>query len=171
MYASTRRRDSPICADPFTLLTIASTTLSAGGALIQGQQAAQNAELQAKAIEQQRQAQANADAYEAQQEKRRQELAMSNARAQVGASGLAFSGSPTEVLTANAGQNQMDIDAIRYGSTLKQNSLSTQAAITRHSGKQARIGGFINAGSNFVSGISNLYDPNRAVRFGQSALA
>jgi hypothetical protein len=160
-----------MCADPFSILTLASTALSVGGAVVQGQQAAQNAEMQAKAIDQQKQAQANADAYEAQQEKRRQELAMSNARAQVGASGVGFSGSPTEVLTANAGQNQMDIDAIRYGSTLKQNSLTTQAAITRYGGKQARTASYINAGSNFVSGLSSLYDPNRAVRFGQSAFA
>lgn len=160
-----------MCADPFTLLTIASTALSVGGAVVQGQQAAQNAELQARAIEQQRQAESQASAYEAKQEQRRQELAMANARAQVGASGVALSGSPTEVLTANAAQNQMDLDAIRYGSTLKQNSLTTQAAITRYSGQQAKAGSFIKAGSNFISGISQLYDPNRAIRFGGSAFA
>lgn len=160
-----------MCADPFTLLTIASTTLSVGGALVQGQQQQQMAEYQARAYEQQRHAEAQASAYEAKQERRKRELLAANARAQVGASGVAFSGSPTEVLTANAGQNQMDLEAIRYGSQLRQNSLTTQAGITRYSGRQARTASFINAGTNFVSGISQLYDPNRAVRFGQSAFA
>jgi len=160
-----------MCFDPFTLATIASTALSAGGAVVQGQQQAQMAEYQAKAIEQQRQAEAQASAYEAQREKRKQDLLAANARAQVGASGVALEGSPTEVLLANARENQMDIEAIKYGSQLKQNALTTQAAITRYGGKQAKAAGIINAGSAVISGISGLYDPNRSVRFGRSAFS
>lgn len=160
-----------MCVDTVTLLTIAGTAVSAGGAIMQGQQQQQMANMQAKAYEQQAQADAQASAYEQRQEQRRQELLAANARAQVGASGVALQGSPTEVLAANARQGQLDIEAIRYGSQLRQNSLGTQAGISRFSGKQARAASFINAGSNLVSGLSNLYDPNKAVKFGGSAFA
>lgn len=152
-------------------LGIAGTAISAFGSIAQGVQQQQMANMQAKAYEQQAQADAQASAYEAQQERRRQNLLAANARAQVGASGVALSGSPTEVLTANARQGALDIEAIRYGSQLRQNSLKTQADISRFSGKQAKTAGFINAGSNLVSGLSNLYDPNRAVKFGRSPFA
>lgn len=90
-------------------------------------------------------------------------------RAQVGASGVAISGSPAEVLTANARQGQLDIKAIQYGSQLRQNSLTTQAAISRFSGKQAVAASIFRAGGNLVSGLSGIYDPSKAVTFGKSA--
>lgn len=158
-----------MCFDPFTMLSVVGTAVSSVGAIVQGQQQAAMAEAQAKALEQQAQADAQATAFEQAQERRRQELLQSNARAQVGASGVGFQGSPGEVLAANAKQGQLDIAAIQYGSQLRQNNLGTQASISRFSGKQAKAAGFINAGSNLVSGLSNLYDPNRAVRFGRSA--
>lgn len=160
-----------MCADPFTLLTIASTGLSAVGGVVSGMQQQQMANAQAQAYEQQARAEAQASAYEAQREKHRQELAAAAARAQVGASGVALQGSPTEVLVANARENQLDLEAIKYGSQLRQNSLTTQAGISRYSGKQAMAGGIINAGSSLISGVSSLYDPNKSVRFGRSAFA
>jgi hypothetical protein len=145
--------------------------LNAAGSLMQGSQQAAMAEAQAKALEQQAKADQQASAYEQQQERRKQELIQANARAQVGASGVGFAGSPTAVLTENAGRGQLDIEAIQYGSRLRQNNLGTQAEISRFQGKQAKQAGFINAASGLVSGISNLYDPNRAVKFGKSAFA
>lgn len=153
------------------ILGILGTVVSAAGSIVSGMQQAQMAEMQAKAYEQQAQADAQASSYEASREKHRQELAAAASRAQVGASGVAFSGSPTEVLVANAGQAELDISAIKYGSQLRQNQLGTQAAISRFSGRQARVAGFINAGSSLIGGVSNLYDPNRATRLGRSAFA
>jgi len=160
-----------MCVDPFTMLTIASVGLSTAGSLAQGQQAQAMANMQAKAYEQQAQAESQASAFEAQRERRKQELLQANARAQIGASGVAAVGSPTEVLAANAREGQLDIAAIRYGSQLRQNALRTQADISRFSGKQAKQASYINAASGFVSGISNLYDPNKAVKLGGSAFA
>jgi len=160
-----------MCVDPFTMLTIASAGISAAGSVMQGNQANAMADAQAKALEQQAQADQQASAFEQQQERRKQELIAANARAQVGASGVAFSGSPTEVLVANAGTGQLDIEAIQYGSRLRQNNLGTQASISRFQGKQAKQAGFINAASSLVTGVSNLHDPNKAVKFGRSAFA
>jgi hypothetical protein len=153
------------------LLAGVGTAVSAAGSVMQGNQQAAMAEAQAKAQEQQALADARASDFEIMQESRKQELVAANARAQVGASGVAFQGSPTSVLTANAGQASLDIAAIRYGSQLRQNNMRDQAAITRFSGQQAKKAGLFNAGSAIVSGLSNMYDPNRAVKFGQSAFA
>lgn len=160
-----------MCLDPLSMIGLVGAGINAAGSLMQGNQQAALAEAQAKAIEQQAQADQQASAFEQAQERRRQDLAQASARAAVGASGVAFAGSPTEVLVANAGQGQLDIEAIQYGSTLRQNNLSTQAGISRFQGKQAKQAGFINAASGLVSGISNLYDPTRAVKFGRSAFA
>lgn len=152
-------------------LTAIGIGLSVGGALMQGVQAQQMANYQAKAYEQQAQADAQASAFEAARERDKQRLMEASARAQVGASGVALQGSPTEVLAANSRQAQLDIKAIQYGSQLRQNNLKTQADISRFQGKQAMGASIFSAGSNFVSGLSQLYDPNRATRFGGSVFA
>lgn len=153
------------------IIGLIGAAVSGAGALIQGKQQAQMAEMQAKAYEQQARADAQASSYGASREQYRQELAASAARAQVGASGVAFSGSPTEVLLASAGQAELDQQAIKYGSQLRQNQLRTQADISRYSGRQAMTAEIINAGSNFVDGVSNLYDPQRATRLGTDPFA
>lgn len=130
--------------------------LSVGGALVEGQQQKQMADMQAKAYEQQAQADAQASAFEASQEKHKQDLLKSQAVAAAGASGVSLAGSPTEVLAANARQNQLDLKAIQFNSQLRQNNLNTQAGISRFSGKQAVTSSIFKAGGNLVSGIQKI---------------
>lgn len=130
--------------------------LSVGGALMEGQQQKQMADMQAKAYEQQAQADAAAAAFEQGQEKHKQDLLLSQARAASGASGVAIAGSPTEVLAANARQNQLDLKAIQFNSQLRQNNLNTQASISRFSGKQAVTSSIFKAGSSLVGGIQKI---------------
>lgn len=139
--------------------------LSVGGALVSGVQSMQMAKAQQQAYEQQARADAQASAYEAGQEKKRQQAAAAAATAQVGASGVALAGSPTEVMSANARENQMDIDAIRYGSAIRQNNFRTQGQIAAMQGKQAMVGSIFKAAGTAISGM---YDPNRAEKFGTS---
>ncbi|TIM19384.1 MAG: hypothetical protein E5Y69_33105 [Mesorhizobium sp.] len=94
-------------------LALIGTALSVGGALVEGQQSRQMADYQAKAYEQQAQAEAQSAAFEQGQERHKQDLLLSQARAQAGASGVGIAGSPTEVLAANARQGQLDIKAIQ----------------------------------------------------------
>ncbi|SJM30434.1 hypothetical protein [Mesorhizobium delmotii] len=150
-------------------LALIGTALSVGGALVEGQQSKQMADYQAKAYEQQARADAQAAAFEQGQERHKQDLLQAQARAQAGASGVGMAGSPTEVLAANARQGQLDIKAIQYGSQLRQNNLTTQAAISRFSGKQAAAASIFKAGGHLVSGLSGIYDPSKAVTFGKSA--
>lgn len=159
-----------MCADPITLTLAASaaatavgSAVEAAGQVAQGKQADAMANLQAKAYERQAEADAKASGFEMMQERRKQELQQSAARAQVGASGVAFTGSPTEVLTANAGQGELDLQAIMYGSALRQGNLTTQAAISRYGGAQARRAGYIAGASTLVSGIA------KSVQMGASA--
>jgi hypothetical protein len=140
------------------------TAISAAGSIAQGRQAEVMANYQAKAYGQQARADAQSAAYEASQERRQQALLEANARAQVGASGVALAGSPTDVLAANARAGELDIQAIRYGSQLRQNSLRTQAAISKYQGAQAKQAGYINAASTAVSGLGSAY--RDSIRFG-----
>lgn len=146
-------------------LTIAGTLVSAGGAIMQGQQANAAAQAQARAQEQQAEADRRSSAFEQEREFKKQQLQLSNARAQVGASGVGFAGSPTAVIAANAAQGQLDLSAIQYGSQLRQNALTTQADLTRMEGRAARTASFINAGSAIIGGAS------RAVKLNQNPFA
>ena len=163
-------------------LALLGTALSVGGALAEGQQSKQMADTQARAYEQQARADAQSAAFEQGQERHKQDLLLAQARAQVGASGVGMAGSPAEVLAANARQGQLDLGAIQYSSQLRQNSLNTQAAISRFSGRQAVTASIFKAGGALVDGLSKIYDPTkgpstatgggptRSVIFGGSAL-
>jgi hypothetical protein len=142
------------------------TAISAAGSIAQGRQAEVMANYQAKAYGQQARADAVSSAYEASQERRQQALLEANARAQAGASGVALQGSPTDVLAANARAGELDIQAIRYGSQLRQNSLRTQASISQYQGQQAKQAGYINAASTAVSGLGSAY--RDSIRFGSN---
>jgi hypothetical protein len=151
------------------LLGTIGTGLSAGGALFEGQQQKQLADYQARAYQQQAQADAQSAAFEQSQERHKQDLLQAQALAQAGASGVGISGSPTEVLAANARQGQLDLKAIQYGSQLRQANLTTQAAISRFSGKQAVTASIFKAGSNLVDSLSKIYDPTKGLTSGATA--
>jgi hypothetical protein len=163
-----------MCLDPVTMFavtTAASATLGAAGSIMQGEGAAEAGKLQQQAYDQQITNERSASAFEQMRERRKQDLAASSARAQIGASGVAFTGSPAEVMAAQAGEDQLDLEAIKYGSAVRQSQLRTQGKISLFSGKQAQTAGYVNAATGFVSGISQLYDPKRAVKVGQSPFA
>jgi len=152
-----------MCFDPvsMTAATIAmgiGTAVSAAGSIMEGDAARAAGDLQEQAYKQQAQADKQAAAFEMQRERYQQDLAAGRARAQVGASGVAFQGSPTGVLTAQAREGQLDLEAIRYGSRLRQNQLRTQGQIAAFGGQQAQTAGYISAGT-------------KAVRFGTSIFA
>jgi hypothetical protein len=149
-----------MCIDPITMIAMAGSAISAGGALMQGKQAAAMADYQAQVYKRQAEQEQQASAYEQQRERHRQELAQSAARAQVGASGVALQGSPAEVLAANARQGELDVQGMRYGSQLRSNALSTQGDISQFSGKQARQASYLAGASTLLSGVGS------AVRMG-----
>lgn len=146
-------------------LSLAGTAISAAGQMMQGETANTMGRLQQQSYEQQAVATERSSNFEIMRERRKQELATAAARAQVGASGVALAGSPTEAITANIGESELDIAAIQYGSTLKQNQLRTQGAISAFGGQQARTAGYIAGAGTLFSGIG------RAVQMGRSPFA
>lgn len=151
-------------------LQIAGAAISAAGQVSQGNTAQMMGQLQQAAYEQQAKATENASAFEQMQLRRKQGLAAGEARAQIGASGVAFDGSPTEVLAAQAGQDELDIAAIQYGSKLKATQLRTQGRIALYGGERAQQAGYIAGASTLISGVGRAFSPN-AVRMGGSPFA
>lgn len=167
-------------------LTVASTAMSTFGAIYQGQQEKALADAQAAAIRQQAEADRQASGFEIAREERQYQRERGANIAAIAGSGVGLAGSPSEALVDAAGEHQLDLEAIAYGSRLRRNQLETQADITRWSGKQSRFAGFLNAGSELIAGASSLMgqgdqlqnqtpnsgiNPQRAVRFGRSMFA
>lgn len=160
----------PLAALPI-IAAVAGTGMTVAGKIYEGQTANALAEAQATALEQQQEAERRAAGFEIAQRERGFQRAQGAAIAQVGASGVGLAGSPSEVLVDNAGEHQLDLEAIRYGSRLKQNQLGTQADIERYKGKSSRFASFIGAGAEAFGGLSSLYNPAKSIRFGGSVFA
>lgn len=152
-----------MCFNPLSLMMVAGTGLNAIGSIMQGQTAYDAAKAQNAAYAEQAGAEREATALEVSQKRYQAGLARGAAIASVGASGAGLEGSPTAVIAADAGERELDIEAIRYGSQVRQTQLRNQGALTLWQGKQARTASFINAGSQIFSGAVGLYD--RGVRF------
>ena len=114
---------------------------------------------------------ANAQAAEihATQEANRHRLAaarqMGQTRAAFGASGLAMSGSPIEVLAGQAGQLAEDEFLIRQGGQLKARGYGLQASAYRASGRGLFVGKTIDA---FGTLLTRLPDMKDAIKAGQA---
>jgi hypothetical protein len=152
-------------------LLIATTGLQAMGSIMQGNAAAETGTAQQSAYYQAADNERLASGYEATRVFERNRRAQSAALVQVAGSGVSLTGSPTDVLADNAIQSQMDIDAIRFGSTIKQNNLMAQGDLAFMQGQQKQQAGYIGAATSVASGLTQLYTPRSSVRLGGSAFA
>jgi hypothetical protein len=152
-------------------LMLATTALSAVGSIMQGNAAAAAGDAQQAAYRQSAEYERQSSAYEATRVADKNKRAASAALVQVAGSGVSLAGSPTEVLADNAIQSQMDIDAIRFGSTIKQNNLLTQGDLAKMQGDQKQQAGYIGAATNVASGLTQLYTPRSSIKLGGSAFA
>jgi hypothetical protein len=152
-------------------LLIATTALSAVGSIMQGNAAADAGAAQQQAYNQAAENENLAAGYEATRVYDRGKRAQSAALVQVAGSGVSLTGSPTEVLADNAVQTQMDVDAIRFGSQIKQQNLITQGDLAFMQGQQKQQAGYIGAVTNVANGLTQLYTPRSSVRLGGSAFA
>lgn len=152
----------------FAIGTIASTALSATGSVMQGNAAADAGAAQQQAYGQAAENERLASGFEATRVYEKGRRAQSAALVQVAGSGVSLAGSPTEVLADNAVQTQMDVDAIRFGSTIKQNNLTTQGDLAFMTGQQKQQAGYINAATTVASGLTQLYTPRSSIKFGGS---
>jgi len=157
--------------DPFTIISIASTAMSALGAMRQADAQAASYQAQAQAQEYnatvaENNARATMDQANAKEEQQRRRFRMMQggaiaAAAQSGA-GLGQSDSNSQVLEQNALMNELDALTIRYEGQTQAQGLQAQAEIDRYGAKvsrlnagQAKTAGYINAGASILSGASN----------------
>lgn len=131
------------------------TGLSAGFSVLQGlsgfaagRQNAANANADAK------QAQVNAQA-EAARQRRIVAAQQSTLRAESGASGTTFSGSPMEVYLANAKAGEIEAQDKIYAGKLKARSLKAEADIYSRQATGALLGGFAGAAGTLGSKLLN----------------
>ena len=148
--------------------SLAGTALSAAGSVMQGKQAAAAAQMQQQEYQRQAAEDRAAAGYEATREFDKGMAQQSQALTDVAASGVGLAGSPTEALAGNAVQNSMDVQAIMYGSKLRQNQLERKGIMTAWEGKQKQKAGYIGAASTALSGISQLYQPAKDIKMGGS---
>jgi hypothetical protein len=153
----------------FAVATVATGAMSAVGSVMQGNAAADAGKAQKDAYYQSAENERLASGYEATRVFDKNRRAQSAALTQVAGSGVALTGSPTEVLADNAVQTQMDIDAIRFGSRIKQNNLMTQGDLALFTGEQKQQAGYIGAATTAASTLATLYTPRNSVRMGGSA--
>lgn len=158
-----------MCA--FAPLLIASTAMSALGNIMQGQNAAAAGKMQNAAYQQQAEADRLASGYEATREFERGERAVSSGVAKTGASGVVGGASVTAGLEDIVRQNQLDIEAIRFGSTIRQGQLRTKGEIAERQGEMAQTAGYIGAAGSVMNGLTTYYNPAKSVKVGGSAFA
>ncbi len=152
-------------------LMLATTALSAVGSIMQGNQAAAAGEAQQAAYRTAAENERIASGYEATRVADKNKRAASAALVQVAGSGVTLTGSPTEVLADNAVNSQMDIDAILFGSGIKQNNLITQGELAKMQGEQKQQAGYIGAATNVASGLTALYTPRSSIKMGGSSFS
>lgn len=150
-------------------LMIASTAVSAVGAIQQGQAQARAYRMQAQAQEWQSNLERlNADAVRkqtaAQEENQRRKFdaLQGEALAGVAQSGTGFEGSNLDLLKQNQLNNELDALTIRYQGDNQARGLDAQsdisrmnAGILRTNASNAITAGYFNAGANILSGATN----------------
>lgn len=165
------------------LISLASAGIGAVGAIQQGNAQSAQYEAQAQAYKSQAQAQeynaavqrnnakAAGEQANAAEEAQRRKFAQlqGQAMAAVGQSGTGFDGSNLDVLRQNSVNNELDALNIRYQGQMQAQGLMAQsdldrmqaqqslfnAATARSSASSASTAGWIGAGSNLLSGVSN----------------
>ena len=152
-------------------LMVASTVVSAIGAIQQGeaQAASQRAQAQANdfnATVARNNATIASDQANAKEEAQRRHFAALQGQAVAGVaqSGTGFDGSNMDVLKQNAINNELDALTIRYEGQNQAKGLMAQsqldtynASVNRMNASNAQTSGYLNAGANILSGASQAY--------------
>jgi len=138
-----------------TALLIGGSVLGAAGSVIGGIQAQQQADYQAKVQRRQAEEARAASQREAIRRAREARYVLSRQQAIAAASG----GSATDPTVLDlmgdvAGEGEYQKAAALYEGNARGSSLEAQAALNRMAGRQAMLGGFVNAGTTLLSGAS-----------------
>ena len=132
-------------------LAIGLAVAGAGAQVVSGMQAGAAHERQAEYAEVAAEQRRQAAEYEAERVRREGERHLSRVRAQYGASGVASTGSPMQVLESEAGEIELDRLAELYRGEVGAYGMRAEAGMQRQQARQARIGGYTRAATTLAS--------------------
>lgn len=140
-----------------TLLTIASTAVSAAGTIAAGNAAAADAEFQAKQMEQRAAEERAASQREAAEKRNESRLLQSRQLALGAASGAGTGGSLLETMLDTEAEGELQALTSLYAGENRARGLQDSAAAARRTGRAARQGAFFRAGGTLLSGAGSAY--------------
>lgn len=144
--------------NPGTVALLASTAVSAAGAVSSGQAQARAANFQAAVMRQQAERERQIAARKEEDFRREQSRLFATRRAAGGASGVDLSvGSPLLVSEDFAGENEYQALTIRAGGEDAATRLEQSAALQRLQARNARTQGFTRSGALLLSGVAKAY--------------
>ena len=158
-------------ADPITIMTVASTAMSAIGAIQQGEAAQAQAQAEANAARRNaliKEMQAGVERQQAnireEQQRRKARGLLGKQKAATAQAGIGFAGSALDVMEDSANKAELDALTIRYEGDLRSRGLLADAESDRYSaevaivkGKNAKKAAYISAGASILSGAATGY--------------
>ena len=149
-----------MCIDPVSMALIGGLATGAGQIYTAAAQSA-SYETQAEFNDRQAETTAQKGNYDANQQSRQNDRQLANIRGQYLSSGIALSGSATDVLQDSATQASLDEQAIRYGAQVTSDNYRFQAGLARSNAKSAQMGGYLGALSTGVNTLSGINTQNQ----------
>jgi hypothetical protein len=142
---------------------VASTAVSAVGAIQQGKAAQASAKFNADMMSRNAQIARQQAAAEEEKHRRLTYMRQGAARAAYGASGVSIEGSPLDILEQSAAQEELDALNIRYRGEIGAQSAEGQADLSLMRGESAMSAGYMGAGSSILLGAAragSIYAPS-----------
>lgn len=144
-----------MCNPAFVMIGIAA--VSAIGSMQAGKASKDASEQNAQFAEQNAAIARDKANFDATQQQREGAQLMGRARAQIGKSGVAYEGTPIDLMADNAAQIELDNLAIRYGGELAARGFLNQADISRREGRAAQQASYFGAATSLLKGASAAY--------------
>lgn len=144
---------------PMAVLGLASGLVSGIGAAQQANAQAASFESQAEFERRQADIELETGAYRAERRQDEVDRALGTQRAQYGASGLALSGTPADVIAESAQEGALDVAAIRWNSGLAAGNQRFRAQISESNARDARRAAPLAFAAPVLTGVA---------RYGQS---
>ncbi len=130
--------------------------VSAAGTLYSGMAQAQMYRAQQAQYNRQAQIERDRGIFESQRERERHRRVEGEQRAAYLSSGVALEGTPSDVIVDSGQENQIDIEAIKYGAQVREDNARFSAQMAGRNASNAMAGGFIGALSPLIGGFRQM---------------
>lgn len=135
-------------------LGIVSGLVSAVGSIAQASAQAASAKYNAKVAERNKRAVTAQTINEVEDQRLRNRRTMGSIRAAYGANGFEMAGSPLDVISDTAVEQELDVAKIKYQGAMKAEGYSEQATLFKMEAKADTTAGFFGAASGLLGGLN-----------------